>query len=92
MNIPPITSIENALMIYYNNSELGNAEITALFGRHSSATIARLKRLVKDEMAKRDMQSYGLYKVNTVVAYLAWGIDVLDLEKRRKKLKDLELQ
>lgn len=92
MNIPPITSIENALTIYYNNAELGNAEITALFGRHSSATIARLKRLAKDEMLKRDIRSYSLHKVNTSVAYRAWGIDVMDLEKRRKKLKDLELQ
>ncbi len=92
MNIPPITSIENALTIYYNHAELGNAEITALFGRHSSATIARLKQMAKDEMIKRDIRSYGLHKVNTVISYSVWGIDVMDLEKRRKKLKDLELQ
>lgn len=92
MNIPPITSIDNALKIYYSHSELGNKEIAALFGRLSSATISRLKKMVKGEMAKGDMLSYGIYKVNTVVAYNVWGIDVFDLEQRRKKLKELNLQ
>ena len=91
MNIPPITSIENALRLYYSHSELGNKEIVQLFGKISTATIARLKKLVKDEMAKRDMLSYGIYKVNTVVAFIVWGLDVVDLEKRMKKLKNLDL-
>jgi hypothetical protein len=91
MNIPPVTSLENALKIYYTYSEIGNAEIIALFGRLSSATIVRLKKLAKIEMDKRDMYSYGLYKVNTVVSYAVWGIDVVDIEKRLKKLKELKL-
>jgi hypothetical protein len=91
MNIPQITSLDAALTIYYSHSEIGNKEITALFGRLSSATVARLKATVKDEMMKRDMFSYGMYKVNTAVAFDVWGIDVVDLEKRRKKLKELSL-
>ena len=92
MNIPQIISIDNALKIYYSHSELGNKEIVSLFGRLSSATTAKLKRLVKEEMTKREKLSYGMYKVNTAVAYDVWGIDVDDLERRRKKLKSLELQ
>jgi len=92
MNIPQITSIDNALKIYYSHSELGNKEITSLFGRLSSATTAKLKKLVKDEMNIRDILSYGLNKINTTVAFDVWGIDINDLEKRRKKLKALELQ
>ena len=91
MNTPQFTSIDAALKIYYSYSEIGNKEIAALFGKLSSATIARLKRLAQEEMVKRDVMSYGLYKVNTKVAYLVWGIDVNDLEKRRKKLQDLIL-
>ena len=91
MNIPPITSIENALKVFYNHAELGNKEITELFGRHSSATVARLKRIVKDEMNSRGILSYGANKVNTAVAFDIWGIDVKDLEKRIKKMKELEL-
>jgi len=92
MNIPQITSIDNALKIYYSHSELGNKEISSLFGRLSSATTAKLKKLVKDEMNIRDILSYGFNKINTTVAFDVWGIDINDLEKRRKKLKALELQ
>ena len=91
MNIPQITSIDNALKIYYSHSELGNKEITLLFGRLSSATIAKLKKLAKEEMVKQDKLSYGMYKINTTIAYDAWGIDVMDLESRWKKINDLKL-
>jgi hypothetical protein len=91
VNIPPIISIENALKIYYSNSELGNREITALFGRRSSATVSRLKRIVKDEMDKKDLFSYGANKVNTEIAFNVWGINVASLERRMKKLKELNL-
>jgi len=92
MNIPQITSINEALKIYYNHSEIGNKEISLLFGRLSSATVSRLKKEVKEEMIKQNIFSYGMYKVNTEVAFKLWGIDVNDLERRRKKLKMLELQ
>ena len=91
MNIPQITNINTALKIYYTNSELGNKEITDLFGRRSSATVSRLKRVVKDEMSIRSILSYGANKVNTDVAYDVWGIDVKDLEKRMRKIRELEL-
>ena len=89
--IPSITNIENALKIYYENSEIGNKEINCLFGNRSSATISRLKRLVKAEMIKRNMPTFNAYKVNTAIAYDVWGIDVTDLEKRMKKIKELSL-
>jgi len=92
MNIPQVTSIDNALKIYYSHSELGNKEITSLFGRLSSATTAKLKKMAKEEMTKREKVSYGIYKINTAIAYDVWGIDVNDLEKRKEKLKALELQ
>jgi hypothetical protein len=92
MNIPPITGIENALKIYYAHSEIGNKEITALFGRRSSATISRLKRAVKDEMNTAGVLSYGANKVNTAIAYKVWGIEVTDLEKRMKKIRELKLE
>jgi len=91
MNIPKITSIENALLIYYNHSELGNKEIISLFGNRSTATISKLKKIAKTEMTKKNMFSYSMYKINTSVAFTAWGIDIADLEKRMKKLKELSL-
>jgi hypothetical protein len=91
INIPSITSIDTALKTYYEYSELGNAEITALFGKRSSATVAKLKLIVKDEMNKKGVYSYGANKINTKIAYSVWGINVSDLEKRMKKLKELNL-
>lgn len=91
MNIPSIINIETALRIYYQYAEIGNAEIKNLFGRLSSATISRLKKLVKAEMDSREMFAYGLYKVNTEVAFSVWGIDAADLENRMKKLQELRL-
>ena len=91
MYIPTITNIENALKVYYENAEIGNKEIKFLFGHRSSATIAKLKRLVKVEMIKRAMPTFNAYKVNTAIAYDVWGIDIADLEHRMKKLKELSL-
>lgn len=90
-NIPAITSIDNALKIYYNHSEIGNKEMTALFGRRSSATISRLKRIAKAKMNDSGIISYGANKVNTAVAFDAWGIDIFDLERRKKKIKELNI-
>lgn len=91
MYIPSITSIETALKVFYENAEIGNKEIKDLFGNRSSATISRLKKLVKVEMIKRDMPTFNAYKINTVIAYDVWGIDINDLEKCMKKIKELSL-
>jgi hypothetical protein len=88
-NIPPILSIDTALRLYHLHGELGNKEIEELFGKLSSSTISKLKKLVVEEMEKRNVQSYGLYKVNTVVAYDVWGLAIIDLEIRRNSLKML---
>jgi len=92
MNIPTITSIENALQIYYKYSEIGNNEINVLFGKLSSATLAKLKKVVKAEMDNQNKFSYGRNKINTKIAYNVWGIDITDLEERRNKLRSLDLQ
>ena len=91
MYIPSITNIENALKVFYEHGEIGNKEIECLFGNRSSTTISRLKRLVRAEMVKRGVPTFNANKVNTVIAYDVWGIDVLDLENRMKKIKELAL-
>ena len=91
MYIPSITGIENALKVFYENGEIGNKEIISLFGNRSTATIARLKRLVKAEMMKRGASIFNENKVNTAIAYDVWGIDIIDLENRMKKIKELSL-
>lgn len=91
MYIPSITNIETALTIYYSHAEIGNKEIKDLFGCRSSATVSRLKRLAKAAMIKKEVPTFNAYKVNTVVAYSVWGIDIDSLEQRRRKIKELSL-
>jgi len=91
MNIPKITSIAIALKVYYSHTEIGNKEIAELFGKLSAATVSKLKKMVMTEMIKQSVMSYRMYKINTTLAYIVWGIDVDDLEKRHKKLIELGL-
>lgn len=91
MNTPQITNIDTALAIYYKYPEMCNKHILALFGNHSTATINSLKQRVKAEMIARGVHSHSAYSVNTKIAFEVWGIDVIDLEKRRTKLKKLGL-
>lgn len=46
VRIPSVSSIENAVRLYYEKVELNNSDIKELFGEHSSTTIAKLKNLV----------------------------------------------
>lgn len=81
--------IMTALRIYYENPEIGNAEIRELFDVKSTATLARMKRRVKEQMDREGIGAFGHGMVNTKVAYAVWGLDVEDLEKRREKLLNL---
>lgn len=84
-------SIDIAIKIYYENSEIGNAEIAELFGKMSSSTAVRLKKDVQKVMADRGVESYRAHTVNTEIAYEVWGLNIADLERRRAKLKKLDI-
>lgn len=86
-----IKDFDTALRVYYANPEIGNKEMVELFGSMSTATKTRLKKEVKDEMAKRGVKSFRDHTVNTKVAYEVWGIDITEIEKRRAKLIKLGL-
>lgn len=89
VRIPQISSVQNAIRIYYENIEIGNADIKSLFGKVGSQTIVKLKEVAKKQMAEDEVPSWNAMHVNTKAAYKAWGIDIEDLEKRYKKLKQL---
>ena len=92
MYVPQIKSLDTALRIYYSYPELGNKEIQELFTKCSPATVSRLKQEAKMEMRKRAVLSYSANAVNTDVAYSTWGLDPKDLERRRKKMKELNIE
>lgn len=86
-----ITSIDAALRIYYTHPEIGNKEITELFGEMSSSTISNYKKEAIKVQLEEGVRTACFNTVNTAVAYRVWGIDIADLEKRRTKLKKLGL-
>lgn len=91
MKFKPITSIDDALRIFYTYPEIGNREIRELFGTLGNSTISSYKKAVRKIQTERGVRTSQMNTVNTEIAYEVWGIDVKDLEIRRKKLKNLGL-
>ncbi len=89
MKVKQIADIETAIRIYYQYPEIDNNQIRDLFGKISSSTAARYKKAVKEEQINRNVKTMCIDSVNTEVAYDVWGIDIVDLERRLKKLKSL---
>lgn len=80
--------IEMAVRLYYEKPEITNADIKELFSTGETQTI-KIKKAVKEEMAKRGVKSWLPHSVNTEIAYEVWGIDIDNFEKRLKKLRTL---
>lgn len=97
ISIPKLADFETVLKIYYENLEIGNKEIITLFkpqknGKSvSSATVRRLKNAVREEEIERGTPKWNAHRVNTKVAFDVWGIDIDDIERRKKKLEKLSL-
>ena len=91
MKYRQIADIETAIRIYYQYPEINNKQICKLFGMSNGSTASRYKKAVKDEQINRNIKTMCIDAVNTEVAYDVWGIDVVDLERRLKKLKSLGL-
>lgn len=90
VRVPQISSVEKAVEIYYSKPELTSADITELFGKHSPATISRLKAKVRAEMIKENVPVWNSQNVHTATAYKTWGLSIDDLEHRLKKLRELK--
>ncbi len=90
VRIPSVSSVETAVRLYYEKSELGNADVKKLFGNHSSTTIARLKNLVRERVTAEGIPVWNAVNVPTKTAYEVWGLDIGDLERRLKKLNELK--
>lgn len=92
VRVPQLRSLQNALTIYYNKSELSNQDIVELFeGNLSSATVARLKQKAREQMIADGVQAWNSQCVNVKSAFQAWGLSIENIESRYTKLKDLNL-
>ena len=77
--------------IYVENHEIGSKEIRELFGPIGASTVSKLKKDALELMTKRNVIRFASHKVNTEVAFEAWGIDIADLKRRLKELQKLGL-
>lgn len=89
VRIPQITDIRTAIELYYTRLELDNADIKKLFGVTSNTTVGKLKTLVREIMAEKNILFRDPRCVNTIVAYEAWGLNIKDLEERYTNLQKL---
>lgn len=89
MNIPQIASVEVAVTMYYEKPWLFNEDIHELFPGISTTTVQRLKNLARAKASEMDMMQYNNRSVLTKCAYIAWGLEIDDLEKRLMKLRKI---
>ncbi len=83
---PNVKDVDAAVRLYYERFELSTEDIMTIFDVKSKATVAKLKNIVREEMAKSDQLPWNAHNVPTETAYKVWGLDITDLEKRRAKL------
>lgn len=90
--VPAISSLEDAVRIFYENLELRTATIRELFPGISQSKVSRLKNMAREEMKNREVDTFDSTAVNTRCAYAAWGLDVAELEYRLQKVRRLKLE
>lgn len=89
-NRAQITDVAYAVELYYSRIELSNADISRLFGVTSETAVLKLKRMAEEKAKELNKPRWNRYTVNTEAAYLAWGIDISNLERRVQKLAKLK--
>lgn len=92
--IPNLRSIPDAIEMFYAKMTLTGDDISRLFAPEkgkqlSTATIDRLKKIVREYQAEHGIPLRNPRRVNTDAAYEAWGIDIRDLENRYTHLRKL---
>ena len=90
VRIPLVQDLDNAILIYYERSELTNKDICSLFGKRGTSTVARLKDLARNVMSEKGIEVLNNTRVNTKAAFEAWGLDIADMEERQKKIIQLK--
>ena len=83
-------NIELAIKLYYEEPEISNEEIRQLFDVKNSKA-CKMKKEVKEEMAKKGVKCFRTNTINTKVAFEVWRLDIDDLEHRLTRLRRLKL-
>lgn len=83
---------ETALRIYYSYAELSNAQIKELFNIKSNETVRRIKRAAQDLQDDRGAKVWHAGNVNTEIAFEAWHLDIVRMERALRKRRALGLE
>lgn len=86
-----ITSVENAIRIYYSYPELNTKQINELFGGIAPSTATKYKNAAKALQKEKGIKTMSPYAVHTKTAYEAWHIDIDELEANYRKLIKLKM-
>lgn len=90
VRIPQVLDVSEALVLYYEKTELSTKDIVNLFGKISESRVYKLKKIARDKMRELNKEVFNSSCVNTSAAYIAWGIDIEDLEKRFSRLSKIK--
>ncbi len=93
VRIPQISDHKFAIELFYKNTELSTGDIRELFKSSSGVRIGgeralKLKALARKAQSETKTPIYDPQRVNTEIAYKTWGIDIHQLERRYKKLRE----
>lgn len=92
VRVPQITDLRTAIELYLKRSELSTQDIEALFGNISKGSMVKLKQLAREKIAEKGIRVWNPRHVNTEAAYEAWGLDIEDLKRRYRELKEFEME
>lgn len=90
VRIPQVADLKTAIELYITRTELSSKDIEKLFGKMCKDTVVKLKHVAREKMAEKGTAVWNASCVNTAVAYEAWGLDINDLKRRHRELKELE--
>ena len=83
-------NIEFAVTLYYERVWLENADIKQLFNVTSSSTLSKRRQEVIEYFKDKDVSPiHRNNKLDTWLAYEAWGLNIENLERRLRKLQKI---
>ena len=81
-------NIETAIQMFYGKYMLDSKDISEMFGGISKTSITKLKNKARVKMIEKNVPIIDNRHVDTNAAFEAWGLDITDLERRYKKMKE----
>ena len=81
-----LRDVEEAVRMYYQFPEIGTPEIMRLYqcSRFSALKLKKLAQAKQQEMGK---STFSPLNVNTRCAFLAWNLDIGEMEKAAQRLQ-----